>query len=277
MAKLKGIDVSEHNGKINWKKVKASGVDFAIIRVGFGTNLKKQDDKQFKTNIEECKKNGIPFGVYLFSYANSVEKAKSEAEHVLRLVKGLKLDLPVFYDLEDENTTGKCSNSTILAISKAFEKIIANSGYSVGFYANKYWWSNKLNNAYYDKFMRWVAQYANACTYKGKVDMWQYSEKGKVDGITGTVDMNYKYSEISKKKAYTGALPSTNLKKGSKGEEVKKLQKFLNWALNVKLDVDGDYGIKTENAVKEFQKKMSITVDGKFGPLTLSAAKKYKI
>lgn len=107
--------------------------------------------------------------------------------------------------------------------------------------------------------------------------MWQYSEKGKVDGITGTVDMNYMYSESSKKKAYTGALPSTNLKKGSKGEEVKKLQKFLNWALNVKIDVDGDFGTKTESAVKEFQKKTSITVDGKFGPLTLSAAKKYKV
>lgn len=194
MTRLKGIDVSEHNGKINWKKVKKSGIDFAILRVGYGKDLKKQDDKYFKANAKGCKKAGIPFGVYIYSYANSVEKAKSEAEHVLRQIKGLKLSLPVFYDLEDEATTGKCSNKKILKIAKEFYSYITSAGYKFGVYANKYWFTTKLTDKWYDKY-RWVAQYAKKCTYKGDYFMWQYSDTGKVNGINGDVDMDYLYNK----------------------------------------------------------------------------------
>lgn len=197
MAKLKGIDVSAWQGNIDWNKAK-SQIDFAILRVGYGSNLAKQDDKTFKKNADACTKLGIPFGVYIFSYANNTAKASSEADHVLRLIKGYKLALPVYYDLEDEYTTGKCSNATILAIAKTFESKVTKAGYEVGFYANKYWWTNKMTDTYYNSFSKWVAQYASKCSYKGSYDMWQYSSEGSVKGIKGDVDLNYLYKELVK-------------------------------------------------------------------------------
>ena len=100
----KVIDVSHHNGTIDWESVKASGIDGAIIRCGFGSDIASQDDTQWERNADECTRLGIPFGVYLYSYATTDSMAKSEAEHVLRLIKGYKLSYPVYYDLEENGT-----------------------------------------------------------------------------------------------------------------------------------------------------------------------------
>jgi GH25 family lysozyme M1 (1,4-beta-N-acetylmuramidase) len=189
----KGIDVSAHQGKIDWQKVKNAGIDYAILRCGYGSDIASQDDSQFARNMAECERVGMPFGVYLYSYANSVEKAKSEAQHVLRLIKGHKLQYPVYYDLEDAKTTGKCSKALILEMAKAFVDILESKGYWVGIYANTYWNNTYLTDSWYDTKARWVAQYASKCTYKGEYGMWQYSSKGKVNGIQGNVDMNYCY------------------------------------------------------------------------------------
>ena len=189
----KGIDVSTHQGKIDWQKVKNAGIDYAILRCGYGSDIASQDDSQFARNMAECERVGMPFGVYLYSYANSVEKAKSEAQHVLRLIKGHKLQYPVYYDLEDSGTTGKCSKALILEIAKAFVNTLEAKGYWVGIYSNTYWNNTYLTDSWYDSKARWVAQYNSKCTYKGEYGMWQYSSKGKVDGISGNVDMNYCY------------------------------------------------------------------------------------
>ncbi len=189
----KGIDVSVHQGKIDWQKVKDAGIDYAILRCGYGSDITSQDDSQFARNMAECERVGMPFGVYLYSYANSVEKAKSEAQHVLRLVKGHKLQYPIYYDLEDSGTTGKCSKALILEMAKAFVDILESEGYWVGIYANTYWNNAYLTDSWYDTKARWVAQYNSKCTYKGEYGMWQYSSKGKVNGISGNVDMNYCY------------------------------------------------------------------------------------
>jgi GH25 family lysozyme M1 (1,4-beta-N-acetylmuramidase) len=189
----KGIDVSAHQGKIDWQKVKSAGIDYAILRCGFGSDIASQDDSQFARNMAECERVGMPFGVYLYSYANSVEKAKSEAQHVLRLIKGHKLQYPVYYDLEDSGTTGKCSKALILEMAKAFVNTLESKGYWVGIYANTYWNNAYLTDSWYDSKARWVAQYNSKCTYKGEYGMWQYSSKGKVNGIQGNVDMNYCY------------------------------------------------------------------------------------
>ena len=109
----KGIDVSSWQGTIDWQKVKSDGIEFAIIRCGYGQNIISQDDNTFKKNADECTRLGIPFGVYLYSYATSVDKAKSEAEHVLRLIKDYNLDYGIWYDLEDNETTAQCSKSLI--------------------------------------------------------------------------------------------------------------------------------------------------------------------
>ena len=190
---LKGIDVSTYQGTINWDKVKADGVQYAILRCGYGSDLTYQDDGKFKFNAKECERLGIPYGVYIYSYANNIEKACSEADHVLRVIKGCKLDYPVFYDLEDAGTTGKCSKDLIAKIAEAFCNRIEKYGYKVGIYANLNWFNNLLTDSVFDKWDKWVAQYNKECTYKGKYTMWQYTSSGKVDGINGNVDMNYCY------------------------------------------------------------------------------------
>lgn len=183
------IDVSEWQGKIDWEKVKPQ-IDGAILRCGYGSDLEKQDDAQFKRNADECTRLGIPFGVYLYSYAKTVEKAKSEAAHVLRLIKGYKLSYPVYLDLEENGTqTGAIERATV------FGQIIEKAGYWCGIYANLNWWENHLKGL--DRFTKWVAQYNVKCDFKGShLDVWQYSSKGKVDGIKGDVDMNECYRDF---------------------------------------------------------------------------------
>ena len=192
------IDVSTHQGIIDWEKVKPQ-IDGAILRCGYGMDMEKQDDEQFKRNADECTRLGIPFGVYIYSYADSIEKAKSEAAHVLRLIKGYKLSYPVYLDLEENGT-----QSGAIERAKVFGDIIEKAGYWCGVYANLNWWNNYLKGL--ERFTKWVAQYNRECNYKGaSLDMWQYSSKGKINGIKGNVDMNECYrdfpAEILGKKA----------------------------------------------------------------------------
>jgi len=190
--KLKGIDVSHHQGVIDWNKVKGQ-IDYAILSVGYGDDIASQDDKQFHRNAKECTRLGIPFGVYIYSYAMNLAQAKSEADHTLRMIKGYKLDYPVYYDLEDAGTTGKCSNKVIADMAEVFCNVIENAGYWAGIYANTSWFNNKLTDSRFSRWVKWVAQYNTVCTYTGKHDMWQYASDGKVNGISGNVDMNYCY------------------------------------------------------------------------------------
>lgn len=186
---LKLIDVSEHQGKINWDKVKPQ-IDGAILRCGYGMDIEKQDDTYFKYNADECTRLGIPFGVYLYSYADNNEKAKSEAAHVLRLAKGYKLSYPIYLDLEENGT-----QNGALERANIFGDIIEKAGYWCGVYANLNWWNNYLKGL--ERFTKWVAQYNKTCDYKGNhLDIWQYSSKGKVDGIGGNVDMNECYRNL---------------------------------------------------------------------------------
>lgn len=203
----RGIDVSVFQGNIDWTKVKAAGIQFAIIRCGYGSDLTKQDDSKFKQNVTGCKDNDIPFGVYLYSYADSIEKAKSEAAHVLRLLKGINLQMPVFYDLEDANTVGKCSTKTIGDIAETFVNAIRAVGYKAGIYANLDWFNNKLTDKRFDAWDKWVAQYNAKCTYKGEYVGWQYSSTGRVDGISGNVDLDEFYVDYG---SCTGATDSSD-------------------------------------------------------------------
>lgn len=197
---LKVIDVSYHQGTINWEKVKASGVQGAIIRCGYGMNQTNQDDKQWKRNADECTRLGIPFGTYIYSYANTLAKAESEAQHVLRLVKGYKLSFPIYYDLEQAGT-----ESGAIERANRFGDIIEASGYWCGIYANKNWWDNYLKGL--TRFTRWVARY-NSTLGMDNVDMWQYSSSGKVSGISGNVDMNHCYRDFPSE--ITGAASTGN-------------------------------------------------------------------
>ena len=184
----KGIDVSEHNGDIDWEKVKASDVDFVILRCGYGQDQTSQDDKKWLRNVEACEKLGIPYGVYIYSYATNTTKASSEADHVLRLIKGHKLSYPVYFDMEDTST----EKSDLTAIAKTFCNKIQNAGYPVGVYASLSWWNTKLTDTCFGNWYRWIASWsASKCNYNGDFALWQYSENGAVSGISGNVDINY--------------------------------------------------------------------------------------
>ena len=182
---LKVIDVSQHQGIIDWNSVKGN-IDGAILRCGYGDNISSQDDLQWRRNADECTRLGIPFGTYIYSYATSDAQARSEAEHVLRLVKGYKLSYPIYFDLEEAGT-----ESGAVRRANIFGDIIEAAGYWCGVYANTNWWTNYLPGL--ERFTKWVAQYNNVCTYKGKYDIWQYTSSGSVPGISGNVDMNHCY------------------------------------------------------------------------------------
>lgn len=193
---MKGIDVSRHQGVINWDAVYGN-TDFAIIRCGFGNDETSQDDTQWYNNANECTRLGIPFGVYIYSYATNTSMAESEANHVLRLVNGYNLSFPIYLDMED-NVQVVLSPGELGNIASTFCNIIQNAGYEVGIYANRNWWENHLTDAVFNNNLwhKWVAQYNSQCTYAGNYTMWQYTSSGNVNGINGRVDMNYWYGDL---------------------------------------------------------------------------------
>lgn len=203
---LKGIDVSFAQGIIDWNKVKGN-IDFAIIRCGYGDNIASQDDSQWKRNADECTRLGIPFGVYIYSYATTDAQARSEAEHVLRCVKGYKLSLPIYLDLEEPGT-----ESGAVGRAKIFADIIEKAGYWCGIYANLNWWRNYIGGLG-NRYTKWVAQYNTTCDYEnGKPDIWQYSSSGNVPGISGSADMNYMYRDLLKEVSGQKATTTTQKK-----------------------------------------------------------------
>lgn len=190
------IDVSEHNGTINWEQAKEH-IDGAILRCGYGMDIASQDDKQWARNVSECERLGIPFGVYIYSYATNTERAKSEAQHVLRLVEGHKLSYPVYYDLEQSGIEGAAVEN-----AKVFGDIIESAGYWCGVYYNKDW-HNRVVKGQLDRFTRWGAGYG---TNNGQAqqnykpgfgeDIWQYTSVGSIPGISGNVDLNQCYRDF---------------------------------------------------------------------------------
>ena len=240
----KGIDVSEFQGKIDWEKVKNSGVEFAILRCGYGMDFSNQDDVEYERNANECERLGIPYGVYLMSYANTVEKARSEAKHVLRLIEGRKISLGVWYDIEDNGTSGAINKETLTNIINTFCNTIKNAGYEVGVYANLNWLENKIEKTIKDNYDIWVAQYYSKCEYEGKYIMWQHTSSGKVNGISTNVDMNILYEDLP-----VINNNDNNNSKTNNSEIVKSLQKALNKDYNCGLDVDGIIGPLTTKAV----------------------------
>ena len=196
---LNGIDVSKWQGVIDWKKVKASGIDFAILRLGFtGTASRKPTlDAQFKRNFEQCAKNGVNVGVYYYSTATTAKQAKAEANFVIKQLRGKKLQYPVYIDSEDA-MQAKLGKNNLTAIVKEFCETMENAGFYVGIYANKNWFATQLDEAKLQAYDKWVAQYNDRCTYKGAYGMWQHTDGGKVRGIKGNVDLNKCFKDYPK-------------------------------------------------------------------------------
>ena len=198
---LKGIDVSSHQGNIDWGKVK-SQIDFAIIRLGYGDNIERQDDSYFIKNVNGCINNNIPFGVYIYSYALNLggsESIQSEVDHTKKMLSKIsKKPFCVYIDMEDDSTI-KLGKTMLTNFALEFCKQIKNAGYRVGVYANENWFRNYLQVSTIASFgySIWCAKYStNKPNISSNYDIWQYSSTGRINGINGNVDMNYMYNNI---------------------------------------------------------------------------------
>lgn len=198
-----GIDVSRWNETIDWQKVKAEGVNYAIIRVGYRGSVTGSlvEDWYFKENIEGAIAAGIPVGVYFFTQAVNQVEAVEEASMVLELCKDYKLTYPVFIDTEGVGGDGRADNldaKTRTAVCEAFCETIRNSGYQAGIYASKNWFNNQLDTSRLsDDIVIWLAEYNDGPTYDKKYHMWQYSSLGRILGIEGRVDLNLSFLDIN--------------------------------------------------------------------------------
>jgi len=192
MSQNKGIDISAWQGAPDFEKVKASGIEFVIIRAGYGKN---NLDKQFMRNITECNRLGIPCGVYWFSYALTIADAQKEAEYCLAAVKAYKLEYPIYFDLEYDTITyaakrGVTINKALAtAMAEAFLAEIEKAGYYAANYSNQDYMSRMFDMTVLGKHDLWYAWYNQTCNRT--TGLWQYSSTGKVDGISGNIDMNY--------------------------------------------------------------------------------------
>lgn len=192
----KGIDVSVHNGTIDWAKVKKAGIEFAIIRSGYGWDRPNQVDTQLAANVAGCEANDIPYGFYHYSYATTPEEAKQEAKWFLSVVKDYRPSMPLVFDWEEASILDQTSSAQATAIAEAFLTTLEEAGY----YGMIYGSSSKLNQLFNNETMRkfdvWVAHWGvSSPTVKLPYGIWQYSSTGRVDGISTVVDMNYAYKE----------------------------------------------------------------------------------
>lgn len=187
-----GIDVSTFQGNIDWNTVKQSGVDFAIIRAGYGREV-SQVDARFHENMQKAKEADIDCGAYWYSYATTPEAAVLEAEACYEVIKDYQFEYPIVFDIEEESQR-KLSTATVSAIIESFCSTLEEKGYYVSLYSYASFLNSHVYESTLEKYDVWVAHYnVDKPNYSGNYGMWQYSSTGAVSGIGGNVDMDYSY------------------------------------------------------------------------------------
>lgn len=282
---MKGIDVSEHNGEIDWNKAKAAGLQFAILRCGFGQDEIGQDDKQFIRNATECERLGIPYGVYLYSYALNVGAIQGEINHVLRLLNGRTLSYPVYIDMEDAdnykaNHGGIPSKQTNTDMIKAFCEAMLKVGYQAGYYCNKDWYENYICPEQLTNYSFWFAR-PGISQPDLKCHIWQnqFGEHGGCWEGAGQCDLDIiidgNSESIQSQPSQSTPSASTNsnfIKLWDRGSQVKNIQeKLIKLGYNLYGGADGIFGQSTYNAIKALQLAHGLGVDGIIGPQTMAA------
>lgn len=186
-----GVDVSAYQEQIDWNAVKNDDVEFAIIRIGYGDDCTSQDDAYANYNMDECERIGLPYGVYIYSYAQDNDNVQSEIAHTVRMLKGRNPEIGVWFDSEENSSLAVAGASALNRFADTFLETMQNeNGYKVGLYASKYWLTSILTSDVLRQYDTWVAQYYNTLTYAGDYKIWQYASDGDVAGISGRVDMN---------------------------------------------------------------------------------------
>ena len=193
-----GIDVSKWQKEIDWDKVKNEGVDFAIIRCGYRGSVTGSlvEDPYFEQNIKGARAAGIKVGVYFFTQAVNEVEAVEEASMVISLVRDYELQYPVFIDTEGAGGNGRSDSLNVeerTAVCEAFCTTVKNAGLEAGVYASRNWYNNKLTASTLESYAIWLAEYRSVPLYQGYYQMWQYTSKGKINGINGNVDLNVSY------------------------------------------------------------------------------------
>jgi len=211
---VNGIDVSKWQGDIDWQKVKAAGIKFAMIRLGYGSADGSTCglDGYFEKNVANAVKAGVDIGCYFYSYATSVAAAKKEAAYVISVLQKYKgvFTYPVAFDLEDK-TQQNLGKTVLTDMVIAFGDAIEKAGFYCALYSNLDWLKNRLDDTRLTRFDHWLAQWASAPTYTGAYGMWQNSSKGTVNGINGNVDTDVAYKDYptvikgAKLNGFTGA------------------------------------------------------------------------
>ena len=192
---LRGIDVSKWQGKIDWKKVSMSGIDFAMIRSSFGN---MHTDEKLAENVAGCEKYGIPYGFYHYSYADSVNEARKEARYFLSVIKKYNPEYPIVLDIENDHFK-KMSRKQVTNIIVAFSEEIENAGYYVSIYSFANFFNDYVDMSKIKNYDIWIACWGDEerlnSFYDGPYGMWQYSATGSVNGIDGEVDLDYAYKD----------------------------------------------------------------------------------
>lgn len=265
----KGIDVSEHNGKIDWQTVKNSGIEFAIIRLGWIGNKNNHTlDKKFEENYINAKNAGLQIGVYVYSYVENSEAMQNAISWVQEKLMGKTLDYPLFLDVED-NQISSLEKETLTTLCRQFCERVTN--FKTGVYANLDWFTNKLNVNDLTNYKIWLAQWTSASMHSAnfKVDMWQYSSKGSISGISGNVDMNYCLN-CEDNGNITGLLSLDEIAKkvikGDYGNGEERKQKLTNAGYNYN---------EVQNKVNEILKATSVNYTVKSGDTLSEIALKY--
>ncbi len=189
MHQTKGVDLSEHNGNVDFAALRAAGVEFVLLRLGYGSDYAHQDDARFTENWEKAEAAGLPWGAYLYSYATNTNMAQSEADHALRLLQGKTPLYGVWYDVEDP----QISSADVVSTSRTFCSALEEAGYYTGIYASLSWLNGKLNSTRLDKYDKWVAQWNHDCTYTKPYGIWQYTDRLAIGGKL--FDGNWAYKD----------------------------------------------------------------------------------
>lgn len=213
----KGIDVSQWQGNIDWQAVKDSGVDFAIIRAGYG-KLVSQKDPTFDYNVQNAQRVGLNCGTYWYSYALTVEDAQAEAEACYEIIKNYDFNYPVYFDIEDPSQS-HLSAAQISAIIETFCTTLQEKGCYVGIYSYANFLTTHVFETVLKKYDVWVAHFdVMQPDFNGEYGMWQYSSTGSVNGINGNVDMDYSYINypyLISPETYTPPASTTSLANSS--------------------------------------------------------------
>lgn len=288
---IKTADISAWQGNVTSKTWQSnrSAIPYVILRSSY-TSTKKfslNRDKVFDNNIKTAYQAGLKIGIYHYSQACNENEARKEAEYVLNVLSRYRsyISLPVFFDWEfggrlSAYIASKKGKQGCKQICDAFCNKIKQGGYKTGVYANLSTLNAYLTSDLYKSWDIWVAQYNSKCNYKHPYIMWQYTSSGKMTGISGKIDLNWWYGSQPVPKptsTYHGTLPKLPhrgwFSSGDRGEQVKLLQKFLNWEGGYGLAVDGIIGRKTIDAVRHYQGREKLIIDGAFGTESLKRAK----